>query len=223
MTHFFKISVLLLVLSLLPGCVADQRDRRMVQPLEKAIAPYDNGAIFKVGFNERPLFEDRRARNVGDSLIMTVAESADAIAQKEAAKKAAAEAKKSADNGGDAERADRGGQGRRLDDNGDEYITNLDSSALVGNMPMTVMEVLENGNLFVSGGKMVTVDDVDQYVRITGIVDPVNITAGNVVASNMLSDAKINVDDLRIYTGGTAIKFTEGHAIFGDLFQSVRQ
>jgi flagellar basal body L-ring protein FlgH len=84
MTHVFKLSVLLLILTLLPGCVADQRDRRMVKPLEKAIAPYDNGAIFKVGFNERPLFEDRRARNVGDGLIMTVAESADAIAKKKA-------------------------------------------------------------------------------------------------------------------------------------------
>jgi flagellar L-ring protein precursor FlgH len=232
MTHVFKLSVLLLILTLLPGCVADQRDRRMVKPLEKAIAPYDNGAIFKVGFNERPLFEDRRARNVGDGLIMTVAESADAIAKKEAAKKAAVDAKKgadknrgdrNADSGSDAESADRGGQGRRLDDNGDEFITNLDSSALLGNIPLTVMEVLENGNLFVSGGKMVTVDDVDQYVRISGVVDPANITGGNMVSSTMISDAKINVDDLRIYTDGTAIKFTEGHAIFGELFQSVHQ
>jgi flagellar L-ring protein precursor FlgH len=85
------------------------------------------------------------------------------------------------------------------------------------------MEVLENGNLFVSGGKMVTVDDVDQYVRISGVVDPANITGGNMVSSTMISDAKINVDDLRIYTDGTAIKFTEGHAIFGELFQSVHQ
>lgn len=226
MNRFNKLFALLLILPLLPGCVADQRDRRMVKPLQKAIAPYDNGAIFKAGFNEHPLFEDRRARNVGDGLIMTVTESADAAAKKAAAK-AAEDAKKAADKAatdtGDGESAGNTDRGRRLDDNGDEFITNLDSSALVGNIPMTVMEVLDNGNLFVSGGKMVTVDGVDQYVRITGIVDPVNITAGNVVASTMVSDAHVNVDVMRIYTDGTAIKFTEGHAIFGELFQSVRQ
>jgi flagellar L-ring protein FlgH len=231
MNRLNKLFALLLLLPLLPGCVADQRDRRMVRPLQKAVAPYDNGAIFKAGFNEHPLFEDRRARNVGDGLIMTVTESADAAARKAAASKAAADAKiaaaknspdSNADNTGDGQGTDNTDRNRRLDDNGDEFITNLDSSALVGNIPMTVMEVLENGNLFVSGGKMATVDDVDQYVRITGIVDPVNITAGNVVASTMVSDAHVNVDVMRIYTDGTAIKFTEGHAIFGELFQSVR-
>jgi len=34
-----------------------------------------DGAIFHAGINERPIFEDRRARNVGDILTINVVES----------------------------------------------------------------------------------------------------------------------------------------------------
>ena len=59
MFNFFKTGVIIVALILFSGCVAD-RERRMVKPLEKMAAPYDNGSIFKPGFNERPLFEERR-------------------------------------------------------------------------------------------------------------------------------------------------------------------
>ena len=73
MRTIFKLSAFLVVLILLSGCVA-AHDRRLVKQMEKMVAPYDNGSIFKAGFNERPLFEERRARNVGDGLIMNVPE-----------------------------------------------------------------------------------------------------------------------------------------------------
>ena len=74
MRVFIKIGMTVVILALLAGCVAEQRDRRIVIAPEKTVSIYDNGAIFKAGFNERPLYEERRPRNVGDGLIMTVAE-----------------------------------------------------------------------------------------------------------------------------------------------------
>ena len=98
----------------------------------------------------------------------------------------------------------------------------LPEDALVGDIPMTVIEVLDNGNLFIAGGKMVSVNFDDKYVRITGVVDPANLIGGKVIPSSMVSEVQIHVDDLRIYSDGTAIKFSEGQAIYGSSFHSTR-
>lgn len=214
MSDFFKL-LAVLMLFVLTGCVADQRDRRLVRPLEKMAAPYDNGTIFKPGFNERPLYEEKRARNVGDGLIMNVPESA--LSAKKTDSKDGK--KKGETDTADAAATD---QKRRIDSGEDGYISYIDGEVLVGTIPMTVISVMDNGYLFVAGGKMVTVNDEDKYVRITGVVDPAYITGGNIVQSTLVSDVHINVDDLRIYSDGTAINFTEGQATFGNLFQSMQ-
>ena len=208
MRNIIKICATLAIMTLLFGCVADQRDRRLVKQLEKKPAPYDSGSIFKAGFNERPLYEERRARNVGDGLIMNVPEA------QVAAKKGAA--KENANN--EDEASVRAKKRKAMD----EDITNIASDALVGNISMTVIDVMENGNLFVAGGKKVTVYDEDKYVRITGMVDPATITGGNVVQSKLVSDVIIQVDDLRIYSDGTASNMSEGQSTFSNFFQGMR-
>jgi flagellar L-ring protein FlgH len=214
MANFLKILTALIILMLLSGCVADQRDKKLIKPLEKMAAPYDNGTIFQAGFNERPLYEERRARNVGDGLIMIVAESP-AAAKKNASKdKNAAQGDGTADDSSDTE--------RRRHSADDEDLTNISGDALAGNIPMTVIQVRDNGHLFVSGGKKVTVNDEDKYVRITGEVDPAFIAGGNTIQSTLMSDVRIQVDELRIHSDGTASNFSEGQSTFGGLFQSMR-
>src|SRR4051812_43364382 len=44
------------------------------RPDVKAATPPPNGSIFQVGFVERPLFEDRRARAIGDTLTVQITE-----------------------------------------------------------------------------------------------------------------------------------------------------
>lgn len=207
--------IFLSVLLVLSACVA-KGDRKLVKPLEKMAAPYDNGSIFKVGFNERPLYEERRARNVGDGLIMTVPSVADA-AKKDEKKDEGKD--KTADNGDSSD--DSRSQDRRRRGEEDD-LSNIASEALVGKVPMTVINVLDNGYLYVAGGKQVTVGDQDKYVRITGVVDPANITGGNLVQSTTLSEVSIQIDDLRIRSDGTATNFTEGQSTFGNYFQSIR-
>lgn len=202
MFNLFKAVLMIVALMLFSGCVAD-RDRRMVKPLEKMASPFDNGSIFKPGFNDRPLYEERRARNVGDGLIMTVA--------------AAPVAKKVEKTEERTEEEER--RARRKER--DEELSNIAADALVGNISMIVMEITDNGYLYVSGGKQATVDDEDKYVRVTGVVDPRDITGGNTVSSTLVSDVRIQVDDVRIFSDGTASSFSEGQSTFGNNFQSM--
>ncbi|MDO8812142.1 MAG: flagellar basal body L-ring protein FlgH, partial [Gallionella sp.] len=44
------------------------------KPVEKRVVAPPDGAIFHAGINERPLFEDKRARNVGDILTINIVE-----------------------------------------------------------------------------------------------------------------------------------------------------
>lgn len=208
MYTFFKYAVMGLVMLILSACVAENNAKRIVTPMEKMSAIYDNGTIYKPGFNERPLFEERRARNVGDGLIMNVAA---------APKKKEPEKDKNAD----AEVADRKAD-RDKREREDADLSNIDSDALAGTITLTVMEVLENGHLFVSGGKQVKVQEEDQYVRITGIVDPNNITGGNIIQSTQVSEVSVHVDEVRVRPDRTAMRVSEGQSVFNGLFQSMR-
>ena len=203
MFNQIRIITFIAALAMLSGCVSEQRERRLAKPIERMAAPYDNGTIFKAGFNERPLFEERRPRNVGDGLIMTVAE---IPPPKKPEKK-------------NAEGEENSGRDRRRER--DEELSNISADALVGDVRMTVMEVMDNGYLIVAGGKQVKVDDDDKFVRITGVVDPRNFTGGNTISSAQVSDVRIQVDDVRIHSDGTATNYSEGQGAFGNNFQSL--
>ena len=206
MLNLFNIIKMLSVIAILSGCVADD-NKKVVVPRGKAMAIYDNGSIFKPGFNERPLYEERRARNVGDGLIMNVAEVA----------------KSPKKNENNAEGDSSGGSRERVRrDETDADLSNIDSNVLAGNINLTVLEVLDNGNLYVTGGKQVIVDHEYKYVRISGVVDPANIVGGNVIQSTQVSEVNIQVDDVRIRADRTAVRVSEGQNVLGGLFQSMK-
>lgn len=66
---------------------------------------------------------------------------------------------------------------------------------LTGKMTARVIDVIENGNLVIEGKQQLTVNAEDQYMIISGIVRPEDITSDNTVSSQYIADAKI------IYTG----------------------
>jgi len=216
MCNWLKLGATIAILVILSGCVADENAKRVVKPAEKMAAIYDNGTIFKPGFNERPLYEERRARNVGDGLIMNVAETTSAA---KAAEKEKSASKDKKDGSEDTDRREEESQKRR--DEANLELSNISSDALAGTITMTVMEVMENGNLFVVGGKQVVVDGEYKYVRISGVVDPNNIVGGNVIQSTQVSEVRIQVDDIRIRADRTAIRISEGQNVLGGLFQSM--
>ena len=62
---------------------------------------------------------------------------------------------------------------------------------LVATLTTQVVEVLPNGNLRIEGNKSVTVNNETQLIRLTGLVRPSDVTAGNIVDSKYILNARI--------------------------------
>ena len=67
----------------------------------------------------------------------------------------------------------------------------LQSNSLTGFLTVTVTRVFDNGNMEIAGQKKLRLNNGDEYVRLTGLVRPEDITANNLVASNRVADAEI--------------------------------
>ncbi len=65
------------------------------------------------------------------------------------------------------------------------------SNSLNGNITVTVHEVLPSGVLVVKGEKWLTLNQGDEYIRVSGMVRPQDISPANTVASTQLADARI--------------------------------
>ncbi|NIB43254.1 flagellar basal body L-ring protein FlgH [Pseudomaricurvus alkylphenolicus] len=65
------------------------------------------------------------------------------------------------------------------------------SNSLQGNITVTVADILPNGNLMVRGEKWMTLNRGDEFIRISGILRPEDITPENTVPSNRLANARI--------------------------------
>ena len=65
------------------------------------------------------------------------------------------------------------------------------ASRLLTTLTVTVQEVLPGGQLRVAGTQSVTVNDELQRVTLEGVVRPADITAGNVVQSPRVAQARI--------------------------------
>jgi len=65
------------------------------------------------------------------------------------------------------------------------------SNSLSGDITVTVADVLPNGNLVVRGEKRINLNQGNEYVKIQGIVRPVDVTTQNTVPSTKVADATI--------------------------------
>jgi len=69
------------------------------------------------------------------------------------------------------------------------------SNKLNGSITVTVADRLPNGNLLVRGEKRITINQGEEYIRLQGIVRPIDIGPRNTVPSTQIADAQI------IYSG----------------------
>ncbi|MGB0466185.1 MAG: flagellar basal body L-ring protein FlgH [Pontibacterium sp.] len=72
-------------------------------------------------------------------------------------------------------------------------------NSLSGNITVTVHAVLPNGTLVVRGEKWLTLNQGDEYIRVSGLVRPQDIAQDNTVISTKLADARIE------YAGNGAV------------------
>jgi flagellar L-ring protein FlgH len=66
---------------------------------------------------------------------------------------------------------------------------------LIARLTARVTRVMENGNLVIEGRRQLTVNAEDQFILMSGIIRPEDITSENLVYSQYIADARI------IYTG----------------------
>ncbi len=76
------------------------------------------------------------------------------------------------------------------------------SNSLTGRLSVSVIRVLPGGLLEISGQKRLTLNQGNEYIRLTGVVRPEDINAENVVMSDRIAHATIK------YVGAGAISDT---------------
>lgn len=216
----------LLLASTLVGCAGVEPSTKIHQPMtarpaERTQAVYNDGAIYHAG-NSRPLFEDRRPRMVGDILTINIVE------------KTAANDKSS--NSGDHSSSTNattpklssllnpaklmfnsltfgpGSSANKLANSS----ANATSNDFTGTITVTVVEVLANGNLQVSGEKQIVVNQANEYIRFSGVVNPNTITSANTVQSTQVADSHLE------YKGSNySMDASSASTLLGRFFQSV--
>lgn len=151
-----------------------------------------SGAIYNA--SHKPLFEDRRARMVGDIMTINITENTTAkkSGSSSSSKSGTVDSSASVPVGLPVDIIKEG-----IAITADSAISNDDSAAenssnsFNGNITVTVIEVLANGNLVVSGEKQISLDKGTEFVRFSGVVNPDTVTLGNVVSSTKVADARI--------------------------------
>jgi flagellar L-ring protein precursor FlgH len=186
-----KLSFIGFVLLLLAACTPiPPRDPEFapVQPASLRPPIQNSGSIYQSGYDIR-LFEDNKAMRVGDVLTiklqeLTQAKKADDLnAKKDNSVLASAPMIFGVPTSVETEIKtvkDFKGQGAANQ-----------SNSLKGDISVTVVELLPNGNLKVRGEKRVTLNQGDEYIRLSGIVRPVDIDPDNTISSDKVADATI--------------------------------
>ncbi len=173
-----------------------------VQPADLRPPPQSNGAIYQAGYDMR-LFEDHAARRVGDILTIKLKEATSAKKKADSSESKQANVSIKAPTLFGVAAATVFGHSpeteidasRTFQGQGDAQQSN----SLTGDISVTVVEVLPNGNLKVRGEKRVALTDGDEFVRVSGIVRPIDIDTSNSLPSSKLADATI------MYTGEGAL------------------
>ena len=199
----------LLLLGLVGGCA---QTRIVVQP-DPQYAPIDltafefkpssDGSIFQAGRSVR-LFEDNKAFRIGDVLSVTLKESTNASKSAETTTDKDDEVEVAA-------AAIFGSAGPTVNGNlvlnsafeaEREFTGKGDSSqsnSLTGEIAVTVVNILPSGSLVIRGEKIIGLNQGSEFIRISGLVRPQDISTDNTVLSTKLANSRI------FYGGGGAI------------------
>lgn len=191
--------VLLAAAMLAGGCAQLPREPLVQQPMSaRATAPTmvmtpQAGAIYQPGFGAQALFEDRRPRNVGDILTIVVSEKVNA------SKNSAASASRDGSVGLTLGVIPKvlGGlfAGQDADVSGNNNMSAKGganaANTFNGVITVTVIEVMGNGNLVVSGEKQMMINQGTEFIRFSGVVNPRTVSGNNSVSSTQVADARI--------------------------------
>ena len=164
----------------------------MPEEAEERIVP--SGSLFKPYYVNN-IYSDSKAHRVGDIISVILNE------KTQAKKNAKTELKK--DNESNLN-AVTGFGGVPVSVNGEslQFGISQDSNfkgdskadqgnSLSGNISVHVLRVLPNGNLMIRGEKWLTLNNGDEYIRLTGVIRSKDISSNNTIVSNKVANARI--------------------------------
>ena len=204
-------ALLFLLLFLFSSCATYKQDKigqefKSIQPdfTNIEVKKTSAGAVYNGGGG---LFaSDRRANNVGDIITITLEESLNAsnsgsetLSKTDAYTFDLPEALfgpssllgKLFFNGGVKENNLAGGTTQSFTGSG----TAAQANTLTGTMSVTVVRVYPNGNLEVKGERKLSYNSGTEYIRLSGVIRPEDISSSNTVSSTKVADAQLS------YTG----------------------
>ncbi len=208
-----------LAIVLVSGCATPQLKKIDISdvPVKASAIPATRGSLWPGETSRNTLFQDLRARYVGDIVTINVSEKTSAV--KEAT---TSTARKSDTDIGistafglplNLRMSNLFGSGNSFSPEvKSAYDAKFDGSGktersgeLSAVISARVVDVLPNGNLVIEGKKDTIVNNELQYLIISGIVRPEDITDENTILSTLISDARIE------YSGKGVVADEQNH------------
>jgi len=193
--------VAVILMALLSGCsntvelskaLPNDPDFAPILPEEEEAAIIPTGSLFKANYVNN-IYSDSKAHRTGDIISVILSEST------QANKNAKTELKK--ENSSELDTVmGLGGNPLTLNGNTLEFGLNQNSNfkgdskadqgnSLSGDISVHVLKVLPNGNLMIRGEKWLTLNNGDEYIRLTGVIRPKDINSN--IMSTKVANARI--------------------------------
>ncbi len=196
----------------LSGCAALQQPSVELQSAPVVQLPHvppaqpSNGAIYQAS-SYRPLFEDHRARLVGDTLTVQIVERISATQSSSSAldRSGSIDAAITALPGVAANSFGRASIGANSATAAAGSGSNANSNDFSGTITAVVTGVLPNGHLMITGEKQIGVNHNVDVLRFSGQVDPRSIQRGNSVPSAAVANVRIEQRGRGAYGQATGI------------------
>jgi len=219
MMHTLKLGGALVVIASLHACAmtptAISHQSGIVHAQTAKNQREANGAIFQSA-SYRPLFEDVKARLIGDVLTISISENTSATKAAGASGSKSGSAAFAAPTilGIPASTTAKASISTSASTKFDEKGAETASNSFSGTIAATVIDVLPNGNLLVSGEKQIAFNKGAEFVRFSGVVNPQTITAANSVSSTQVADARFE------YRSTSRVDFAEVNSLLTRFFLS---
>lgn len=193
--------LVVMVIALLTGCNATSQDVAANDPFYAPLVSVPtkekiatNGSLFSAAM-ANSLYSDVKARRVGDIITVTLSENTNATksAGNSSSKDSSVDVQPIIGLGGNPILI--GKETIQLGIDGSNEFTGdaqaSQSNSLQGSISVTVVEVLPNQNLIIRGEKWLTLNNGDEYIRLTGVIRPADIAPTNDIESTKIANARI--------------------------------
>jgi flagellar L-ring protein precursor FlgH len=198
-----KLLLISLLITVTTGCsntveltraLPNDPDFAPIMPEEEADRIVPSGSLFKPHYVNN-IYSDSKAHRVGDIISVILSE------KTQAKKSAKTELKKENESKLDAVTG-LGGVPVSINGKSLEFGVSQGSNfkgdakadqgnSLSGNISVHVLRVLPNGNLMIRGEKWLTLNNGDEYIRLTGIIRSKDINSNNTILSSKVANARI--------------------------------